>query len=88
MLPGKTLTGFTNLFSPNDFKINDDIILNHFSWLMSKMAESDSYETNKIYANLSPSLSNNQQFMLNRINEIRDNFVAEIKERELMSNNW
>ena len=55
---------------------------------MSKMAESDSYETNKIYANLSPSLSNNQQFMLNRMNEIRDNFVAEIKERQLMSNNW
>ena len=38
-----------------------------------------------IYPNLSPTLSNNQQFRLNRINEIRDYFVAEIKERELMS---
>ena len=28
MLPGKTLTNFTNLFSPNNFKKNDDIILN------------------------------------------------------------
>ena len=30
MLAGKTLTGFTNLFSPNNFKKNDDIILNYF----------------------------------------------------------
>ena len=42
-------------------------------------------ETNNVYPNLSPSLSNNQQFRLNRINKIRDYFVAEIKERELMS---
>ena len=30
MLAGKTLTEFANLFSPNIFKINDDIILNYF----------------------------------------------------------
>ena len=30
MLAGKTLTEFTNLFSRNNFKKNDDIILNHF----------------------------------------------------------
>ena len=30
MLPGKTLTEFTNLFSPNNVKKNDDIILNYF----------------------------------------------------------
>ena len=30
MLEGKTLTEFTNLFSPNNFKKNDDIILNYF----------------------------------------------------------
>ena len=30
MLPGKTLTDFTNLFSPNNFKKNDDTILNYF----------------------------------------------------------
>ena len=29
MFKGKHLTGFTNLFSPNDFKKNDDIILNY-----------------------------------------------------------
>ena len=37
------------------------------------------------YPNLSPNLSDDQQFRLNKINEIRDYFVAEIKERELMS---
>ena len=49
------------------------------------MAERSSYETNNIYPNLSPSLSNNQQFRLNRINEIRDYSFAETKERKLMS---
>ena len=31
MLAGKTLTEFTNFFSPNNFKKNDDIILNYFN---------------------------------------------------------
>ena len=30
MLAEKTLTEYTNLFSPNNFKKNDDIILNYF----------------------------------------------------------
>ena len=30
MLKGKTLTEFTNLFSPNNFKKNGDIILKYF----------------------------------------------------------
>ena len=39
-----------------------------------------------MYPNLNAiSLSNQQQFRLNKINEIKDYFVAEIKERELMS---
>ena len=37
-------------------------------------------ETHNIYPNL-----HYQQFRLNKINEIKDYFVAEIKERELMS---
>ena len=49
------------------------------------MAEHSSYETNNFYPNLSLSLSDNWRFRLNRINEIRDYFVAEIKERELMT---
>ena len=30
MFNGNSLTDFTNLFAPNDFKKNDDIILNYF----------------------------------------------------------
>ena len=31
MLKGKSLTDFTNIFSPNNFKKNDDIILNYLT---------------------------------------------------------
>ena len=44
------------------------------------MVECNSHETPNIYPNL-----NEQQFRLNKINEIKDYFVAEIKKRELMS---
>ena len=30
MFKGKALTEYTNLFSPDDFRRNDDIILNYF----------------------------------------------------------
>ena len=30
MLKGKNLTDLANLFSPNNFKQNDDVILNYF----------------------------------------------------------
>ena len=42
-------------------------------------------ETNNvsIYPNLSSNLSDDQQFRLNKINEIRDYFVAEIKEETM-----
>ena len=47
------------------------------------MAECNSYETNNVsvYLNLSPNLSDDQQFRLNKINEIRDYFISEIKEK-------
>ena len=40
-------------------------------------------ETNNasMYPNLSPNLSDDQQFRLNKISEIRDYFVADIKKR-------
>ena len=38
-----------------------------------------------IEANLSTTLLNNQEFRLNKINEIKDYFITGIKERELMS---
>ena len=49
------------------------------------MAECNSHKTHNIYPNLSATPSNEQQFRLNKISEIKDYFVAEIKERELMS---
>ena len=43
-------------------------------------------ECSNINTNLSATpLSNQQQLRLNNINKIKDYFVAEIKERELMS---
>ena len=42
-------------------------------------------ETHSIYTGLIATPLNNKQFRLNRINEIKDYFVARIKERELMS---
>ena len=53
------------------------------------MAERNSIE-GSMYPNLSATplsaapLSNQQQFRLKKINEIKDYFVAEIKEREVM----
>ena len=49
------------------------------------MVERNSHETPNIYPNLSVPLNDQQQFRLNKINEIKDYFVAEIEERELMS---
>ena len=41
----------------------------------------DFHKTPNIY----PNISNDQQFRLNKINEIKDYFIAEIRGRELMS---
>ena len=43
------------------------------------------HETPNVYPNLSVNTSNEQRFRLNKVNEIKDYFIAEIKERELMS---
>ena len=44
------------------------------------MVECNSHEAHNIYPNL-----NEQQYRLNKINEVKDYFVTEIKEREVMS---
>ena len=49
--------------------------------------EHDCHETPNMYPNLSANISNDQQFRLNKIIKIKDYFIAEIKERELMSKN-
>ena len=43
--------------------------------------------TKHIYPNLAANKSNEQQFRLNKINEIKGYFLAEIRERELISKN-
>ena len=48
--------------------------------------ECNSIERPNMYPNLNAAvLSDQQHFRLNKINEIKDYFIAEIKERELMS---
>ena len=49
------------------------------------MVESNSIESIE-HNSIDTSNLNNQQFRLNKISEIEDYFIAEIKERELMSN--
>ena len=49
------------------------------------MAGSNSIEHNSIECNSVEANLNNQQCRRNKINEIKDYFIAEIKERELMS---
>ena len=49
-----------------------------------KSIERNSIECNSIESIDTPNL-NNQQFRLNKISEIEEYFIAEIKERELMS---
>ena len=49
------------------------------------MTECNSYETHTIYPKLDVPLRDQEQFRLNKINEIKAYFAAEIKERELMN---
>ena len=48
------------------------------------MEECDSHN---LYPNLGANRSNDQQFRINKIDEIKDYFIAEIKEREVKSEN-
>ena len=47
----------------------------------------DFNKTRNIYPNLNAIPSNEQQFRLKKINEIKDYFLVEIRERELISKN-
>ena len=64
MLKGKNLGDFTDLFSPNNFKI-----MIQFETIL-KMGE-----TSNIYWNL----NDQQQFRLNKINEVKENLIAETR---------
>ena len=88
MFAGKTLTNFTNLFSPGNLKqkkkkqkkkwwYNFQVFYDQ----CSKMVECNSIGTPDTY----PNLNDQQQFRLNKINETEYYFAAEIKEKQLMS---
>ena len=47
--------------------------------------EHNFHETPNMYPNLNANVSNDQQFRLKKINEIKNYFTAETKERELLS---
>ena len=47
----------------------------------------DHDKTPNIYPNLTANKSNQQQFRLNKINKIKDYFLAEIRERKLITKN-
>ena len=47
----------------------------------------DECNSHCMYPNLSANISNDQKFRLHKINEIKDYFIAKIRERELMSKN-
>ena len=59
---------------------------------MCKMVECSSikrdfHETPNLYPNLNANISNDQQFRLNKVNETKDYFLANIRERELIGKN-
>ena len=75
MFNGKSLTDYTNLFSPNDFDKIDDIILKYFG-LRCKMSNSN-LEANEI-----SKLKDLTKYRLDEINNIKEYFNTEIKERK------
>ena len=79
MFNGTSLTDYTNLFSPNDFKKNDDIILKYFGLQDVKMSSSN-LEVCK--ANEISERKDLTKYRLDEINNIKEYFNAEIKERK------
>ena len=49
--------------------------------------EHNFHETPNMYPNLCVNISNNEQFRVTEIDEIKDYFIAAIREREIMSKN-
>ena len=79
MFNGKSLKDYTDLFSPNDFKKNDDIIIEYFGLEDVKMSNSN-LEVCK--ANEINELKDLTKYRLDEINNIKEYFNAEIKERK------
>ena len=82
MFNGKSLTDYTNLFSPNDLKKNDDVILKYFGLRDVKMSNSNLEVSKANRTNEISELKDLTKYRLDEINEIKDYFNAEIKERK------
>ena len=80
MLAGKKLTDYTNLFSPYDFKNNDNIVS-----IISKMNKSNSIECNSIEAIDKTDLSEQTKFRLDEISKIENYFIEKINQRKSCS---
>ena len=89
MVAGITLTEFTSLFLTNNYKkwwYNSKLFYEKcLKMTECNTIECNSYETHNIYPNLGVPLNDQQHFSLKKINEIKDYFVAEMKERELIA---
>ena len=57
MFKGKSLTDYTNLFSPNDFKKNDDTTLKYFMNIHKYKMESYCLKCKKYTQNINPQVS-------------------------------
>ena len=58
-----------------------------FSFAECNSVKHDFHKTPNMHPNLNANISNAQQFRLNKINEIKNYFIAEVRERELISKN-
>ena len=83
MFNGNSLTDYTSLFSPNDFKENDDIVHKFIFWSIGCKMSNSNLEVRKANrANEISELKDLTKFRLDEINKIKDYLNAEIKERK------
>ena len=71
VLNGESLADFTDLFFPKPLPKNDDLVLNYFKMDLA--------------TNMYTNLNDQQKFRLNKRNVDKDYFLAETRERELLS---
>ena len=74
MFDGKSLTDYTNLFSPNDFNKKDDIILKYFGLQDVKMSK----------ANEISELKDLTKYRLDEINKIEIIYILKLKREKIL----
>ena len=87
MFKGKTLTQYANVFSPNNFEKNDDIILSYFKKWMKEWnsIENNSIETIEWNSIDKANLTKQKKFRLSEIIGIENYFYQEINQRKSCS---